>query len=68
MGQSWELWVHVQNSTKGRASEAKGREALLDRVEGREWGGMEIWVELENFVGIDVEVFKVEDFLAEEQA
>ena len=23
-------------------SEAKGREALLDRVEGREWGGMEI--------------------------
>ena len=33
-------------------SEAEGREALLDRVEGREWGGMEIWVELESFMGI----------------
>ena len=68
MGQSCELWVHVQNSTKGRASEAKGKEALLDKVEGREWGGMEIWVELESCVRIDVEVFKVEDFLAEEEA
>ena len=68
MGQSWELWVHVQNLTKGRASEVKGREALLDRVEGREWGGMEIQVELESFVGIDVEVFNVVDFLAEGEA
>ena len=41
---------------------------MLDRVEGREWGGMEIWVELESFVGIDVGVFKVEDFLAKEEA
>ena len=49
-------------------SEAEGREALLDRVEGREWGGMEIWVELESFVGIDVEVFNVVDFLAEGEA
>ena len=41
---------------------------MLNRVEGREWGGMEIWVELESFVGIDVKVFKVEDFLVEEEA
>lgn len=41
---------------------------MLDGEEGREWGGAEIWVELESFVGIDVEVFKVEDFLAEEEA
>ena len=29
---------------------------------------MEIWVELESFVGIDVEVFNVVDFLAEGEA
>lgn len=63
-----ELRVHVEDATQGRASEAKRREAVLDGEEGGEWSGTEIWVELESFAGIDVEVFEVEDFLAEEEA
>lgn len=53
---SEELRVHVEDPTESRALDAHGGEAVLDGLEGGYRAGAEIWVELEGFLGIDVEV------------
>ena len=63
-----ELRVHVEDAAEGRAANAEGGKAALDGDEGGEWGGAEVWVQLEGLVGVDIEALEVYDFLAEEEA